>query len=186
MKRYLIIFSKIDQSDDNCNNGSSSIHKFHQLIEEIQEDKQSTEKSSDDIRFKYKHCSNILFEVAKLLNDLLNTFRLGFYTEENRERCKATFIEFNVLCGKILGTKASIKAEVYSKNKLDALKVISDQINMKYEVAMDKYEKAISLGDSYKTLGPEYEEVLRVYKKSNAELEQKKYMIQSIKKNHIM
>lgn len=155
-------------------------------MEQIQDYKQTTDKSSDDIKIKYEHCLNIAFEVAKLMNDLLNNFRLGFYTEENRERCKAKFIEFEMLCGKILSTKASIMSEIYSKSKLDALKVISDQISTKYDVAMDKYEQAISVVDSYKALGEEFEEILRVYKKLNGDLNQKKYMLDTIKKDNLI
>lgn len=168
------------QSDSN--DYAETVRIFNRIFEQIQNFKQSSDKSNDDIRVKYEHCLNIAFEVAKLLNKTLANFRLGFYAGENKERCENKILEFKVLLGKILSSKSSIMAEVYSADKLRALKIISDQIDLKSNLCKEKQERMGSLINSYDSLGKEFEPVLNLYNELKVELERKNFTLNTLKK----
>lgn len=174
--------SESTESDDN--DYSETVRMFNKNFEQIQSFKQNSQKSNDDIRLKYEHCLNVAFEVAKLINAMFVNFRLGFYAEENRERCENKILEFKILLGKILSSKSSIMAEIYSEEKLKALKIISDQVDIKSNFYKDKHERMISLINSYDGLGKEFEPILSLYKELKAELERKNFTLDTLKKEN--
>lgn len=175
-----------DANDSQNNDYPETMRVFNALVEEIQEFKHNSEKSNDDLKLKYEHGLNIAFEVAKLLNSMLNNYRLGFYAEENKERCEHKILEFKTLLGKMLSSKTSILSDVYSEEKLKALKIISDQIDLKANMAKDKYERTSSLIKLYKSLGKDFEPILMTYKQLKEELERKNFTLNTLKKDNFI
>lgn len=162
-----------------------TMHKFHQLIEQIHTFKQASIKANDDIKIKHEHCLNVAYEVAKLLNVILQKFRLGFYADENKERCENKILEFKVLLGKILSSKASILADVYEEDKLKALRKISDQVDLKSNLTKENFERVNSLVNSYNSIGKEFDPVLSTYKQVKAELDRKQFTLNTLKSTNI-
>jgi len=124
---------------------------------------------------------NVAFEVARLLNLILKKFRLEFYTAENKERCEQKILQFKVLLGKILSSKSSILSDVYTEDKLKALRVISDQVDIKWSMTQEKYNRMTSLLGAYKSLDTELEPLLGTYKQIKADLEKKKFTLNTLK-----
>lgn len=162
---------------------STVIQKFQKLIDQIQAFKSKTDKSTDDNKIKYEHCLNVSFEVAKLLSTMLNNFRLAFYAEENKERCEHKILTFEVLFGKIRFSLTDLLLEVYSADKLKALKIISDQIDLKASLTREKYDRNNFAISSYKSLGKEFEPILDSYKMLRAELERQNFTFNTLKKD---
>jgi len=128
---------------------------------------------------------NVAFEVAKLLNLILKKFRLEFYVGENRERCEQKILEFKVLLGKILSSKSSILGDVYAEEKLKALRVISDQVDMRLSMSQEKYDRMNSLLSSYRSLDSELEPILSTYKQMKVELERKNFTLNTLKSTSV-
>lgn len=175
-----------DPSELEDNDYAETRRKFNQLFEELSVYKQRSDKSNEEVKLKYEHCLNVAFEISKLLNAILANYRLGFYAQENKERCEKKILEFKVLLGKILSSKSSILSEVYSEDKLRALRVISDQIDMKSNVTREKLDRMTSLIASYNSLGKEFDPILAQYKEMKVELERKNFTLNTLKKDNII
>lgn len=175
-----------DPSELEDNDYTETRRKLNQLFEELSINKQKSDKSNEEVKLKYEHCLNVAFEISKLLNAILVNYRLGFYAQENKERCEKKILEFKVLLGKILSSKSSILSEVYSEDKLKALRVISDQIDMKSNVTREKLNRMTSLIASYNSLGKEFDPILAQYRQLKNELERKNFTLNTLKKDNIM
>jgi HAUS augmin-like complex subunit 4 len=160
--------------------------KFNQMFEELSIHKQKADKFNEEVKLKYEHCLNVAFEISKLLNAILNNFRLGFYVQENKERCENKILEFKVLLGKILSSKASILSEVYSEDKLKALKIINDQLDIKSNITQERLNRMTSLINSYNSLGKEFDPVLEQYKQLRVELDRKNFTLNTLRKDNII
>lgn len=175
-----------DPNELEDNDYTETRRKFNQLFEELSVYKEKSDKSNEEVKLKYEHCLNVAFEISKLLNAILINYRLGFYAQENKERCEKKILEFKVLLGKILSSKSSILSEVYSEDKLRALRVISDQIDMKSNVTREKLDRMTSLIASYNSLGKEFDPILAQYKRLKVELERKNFTLNTLKKDNII
>lgn len=178
--------SNKDPGELEDNDYTETRRKLNQLFEELSVYKQKADKSNEEIKLKYEHCLNVAFEISKLLNAILTNYRLGFYAQENKERCEKKILELKVLLGKILSSKSSILSEVYSEDKLKALRVISDQIDMKSNVTREKLNRMTSLIASYNSLGKEFDPILAQYKQLKNELERKNFTLNTLKKDNII
>ena len=104
---------------------------------------------------------------------------------ENRERCEQKILQFKVLLGKILSSKSCIHGDVYTEDKLSALRVISDQVDMRSSMSQEKYDRMSSLLGSYMSLGKELDPILSTYKQMKADLEKKKFTLNTLKKTSV-
>lgn len=186
MSSAILVNSNKDPNELEDNDYTETRRKFNQLFEELSVYKQKSDKSNEEVKLKYEHCLNVAFEISKLLNAILINYRLGFYAQENKERCEKKILEFKVLLGKILSSKSSILSEVYSEDKLRALRVISDQIDMKSNVTREKLDRMTSLIASYNSLGKEFDPILAQFKRLKVELERKNFTLNTLKKDNII
>lgn len=163
-----------------------TMQKFHDLIDETEDIKKNSKESNEELKIKYEHCLNLAYEVAKLLNTMLTNFRIGFYGEENKEKCEHKIVAFKVLFGKILSTKANIQSKIYSDEKLNALKIISEQNYLKMNLTKEKHERYDNLINSYKSLGNDFEPALDTYRQLKSELERKMFTLNTLQNDNII
>lgn len=134
----------------------------------------------NDTEYKTDLCMNVTFEVSDLIKELLARFRLEFYAKENELTYEHMLVQFDTLCAKVRVVTAELMDELYSREKLNALGVIRNQIDLNTKIAKDKLGQLVELSESYKALGSEFEDLVKLYKQRKEQLARKQYSINKL------
>jgi hypothetical protein len=118
-----------------------------------------------------------------LLKNLIGEVRLKFYINENRTQYENEILKCDLLLTKIKTVHNEILTDLYSPERVKALRIIQSQIQLDMSKNSEYYENVVKQLNAFKSFGKEFEEILSVYLELNKDLERKRWTLNKLKEN---
>ena len=173
-------FSKADL------NASKIYEKYENLVKTIEDLETQTEKQNNEIDVKLESCFNTSIEILGLLINVLNEYKLGFYEMENRVKCEHDILDCDSLLAKIKTVANEIQRDLYTPEKLNALGIIRNHINMETSNTVKQLEQKKLNVKTFKSLGKEFDTILATYMEIKKQLERKQYTVNKLKEDDML
>jgi hypothetical protein len=172
-----------DIDDDSPIDSHKTVNDLKSLIDSIRDLKINEEKLNEEISIKLHHCFNISIEIMNLLKNLIGEVRLKFYINENRTQYENEILKCDLLLMKIKTVHNEILTDLYSPERVKALRIIQSQIQLDMAKNSEYYANVVKQLNAFKSFGKEFDEILSVYLELNKDLERKRWTLNKLKEN---
>lgn len=172
-----------DIDEDSPIDSHKTVNDLKSLIDSIRDLKINEEKLNEEISIKLHHCFNISIEIMNLLKNLIGEVRLKFYINENRTQYENEILKCDLLLTKIKTVHNEILTDLYSPERVKALRIIQSQIQLDMSKNSEYYENVVKQLNAFKSFGKEFDEILSVYLELNKDLERKRWTLNKLKEN---
>jgi len=130
-------------------------------------------------------CVTAAIETSKLIQEMLNTYRIGFYLNENKLNCQLKLTECDTFMAKIRTVLGELNDDLYmSDDKLQALSCIRNLIDLNTHMLTQKLEQINDYLSRFKSLGNEFNDLLANYKSLRMQLERSRFALNKLKENN--
>jgi hypothetical protein len=135
---------------------------------------------------QHDHCVTGAIETSKLIKEMLNTYRIGFYLNENKLKYQLKLTESDTFMAKIRTVVGELNDDLYMSNhdKLQALSCIRNLIDLNTDASKQKLEQINDYLSRFKSLGNEFNDLLANYKLHKEQLACKRYALNKLKENN--
>lgn len=164
-----------------------SIDKFDKIVQAIDKIELETKRIDDGMNIKLEHCINTSMEVINLIKRILKDFKIDFYAHKSEIECQKAVLSCDLLLTKIETVKNEMLYDLYSPDKLKALGIIKDHIQMETAIAKDKLDQMKFTLNTFNSFGPEFETILKSYLDLKAKYESKQWTLNKLKEeSHLL
>ncbi|RNA09563.1 HAUS augmin-like complex subunit 4 [Brachionus plicatilis] len=132
--------------------------KFNQMLKHIDDIELESKRLDDGINIKLEHCMNTSMEVINLIN-----FKLDFYAHMSEIQCQGAVLSCDLLLTKIEMIKNEMLHDFYSPEKLKALGIIKNHIQMETMLAKDNLNQTKFTLNTFNSFGSEFDSILKTY-----------------------
>ncbi|CAF0834239.1 unnamed protein product [Brachionus calyciflorus] len=159
------------------------VSKFNDLVECINKLESDITKINNEMNIKFEHCLNISIEIINLLKRILKDFRLDFYANKNEIECENSILNCDLLLTKIETVQNEMLHDLYSPDKLKALGIVKNHIQMETMVTKEKLEQTQYSLNMFKSFGNEFDSMLKTYLDLKAKHESKQWTLNKLKQD---
>ena len=114
----------------------------------------------------------------------LGEYRIKIFVSENRHECERALLECEVLIAKMKTFAAELLSETYTEEKMKALGVIKNHIEMKKRSSQLNHTQLVSRLELIKSFGKEFEDQLAEYAELEETYKKKAWTLLKLKENN--
>lgn len=157
------------------------ISKFNDTIQNIDNIESESIRMEDGMNIKLEHCINTSIEVVNLIKKVLKDFKIDFYAQKSEVECQKAILSCDLLLTKIETVKNEMLCDLYSTDKLKALGIIKNHIQMETMIAKDKLDQVKSTLNTFSSFGTEFDSILKTYLELKSLHESKQWTLNKLK-----
>ena len=161
------------------------LFKFNQLWSTVENQENLLESLNEKLSLKLDHCLHISRESLNLIRRLLSDYKLGFYVNENKIKCENQIVKCETVLAKISIVTNEIISDLYAQEKLKALSIVKNQINLETKSTKEKYDLLKLSLDEFRTLGKEFDDILSTYVGLKDQLSGKKWTLDKLNQDDL-
>lgn len=182
----------LDAEMDNLNECLSLTAELHRidaanvinkLVEVSARLEASVDKHKMENQRRLNYWLNEMVEVVRLLKCLFDECKLQFYAQKINTDCEFELASCRLLLTKIENEMGQLKVDVYADDKVKALGVIDQHLDMELRKSKEKMEKTADRLSLFKSIECDLKPILDVYVKLKADLDKKYWELNRLKEN---
>jgi hypothetical protein len=140
-------------------------------------------KKLESINILLERSLNLSMEMANVLRELLDDYKLNFYANENVQFCENLLQSSEKLIKKIQSYTDDLISDLYSPDKIKSLKMIGNQLDTEIKKAQEKHDLTKERLNSYQSLGDRFDHIVEEYNTLKQELDKNTFTLKQIKQN---